>query len=82
MLNEYEEYFMNDNLYINWYLGYMKKIKELVKNNLKLIDVVIEFLDVRILFSSKNLDIDRFVGDKLRVVVFNKSDMVDRDKLN
>ncbi|MBH9877398.1 ribosome biogenesis GTPase YlqF, partial [Clostridioides difficile] len=71
---------MNDNLHINWYPGHMKKTKELVKNNLKLIDVVIELLDARIPFSSKNPDIDRLVGDKPRVVVLNKSDMADRDK--
>ncbi|CCL85520.1 ribosome biogenesis GTPase YlqF [Clostridioides difficile] len=82
MSNEYEEYLMNDNLHINWYPGHMKKTKELVKNNLKLIDVVIELLDARIPFSSKNPDIDRLVGDKPRVVVLNKSDMADRDKLN
>lgn len=82
MSNEYEEYLMDDNLHINWYPGHMKKTKELVKNNLKLIDVVIELLDARIPFSSKNPDIDRLVGDKPRVVVLNKSDMSDRDKLN
>lgn len=82
MSNEYEEYLMDDNLHINWYPGHMKKTKELVKNNLKLIDVVIELLDARIPFSSKNPDIDRLVGDKPRVVVLNKSDMADRDKLN
>ncbi|HAU5391615.1 TPA: ribosome biogenesis GTPase YlqF, partial [Clostridioides difficile] len=73
---------MDDNLHINWYPGHMKKTKELVKNNLKLIDVVIELLDARIPFSSKNPDIDRLVGDKPRVVVLNKSDMADKDKLN
>ncbi|NJI79070.1 ribosome biogenesis GTPase YlqF [Clostridioides difficile] len=82
MSNEYEEYLMDDNLHINWYPGHMKKTKELVKNNLKLIDVVIELLDARIPFSSKNPDIDKLVGDKPRVVVLNKSDMADRDKLN
>lgn len=82
MSNEYEEYLMDDNLHINWYPGHMKKTKELVKNNLKLIDVVIELLDARIPFSSKNPDIDRLVGDKPRVVVLNKSDMADRDKLD
>ncbi|MCC0651748.1 MULTISPECIES: ribosome biogenesis GTPase YlqF [unclassified Clostridioides] len=82
MSNEYEEYLMDNNLHINWYPGHMKKTKELVKNNLKLIDVVVELLDARIPFSSKNPDIDMLVGDKPRVVVLNKSDMADRDKLN
>ncbi|RDY25037.1 ribosome biogenesis GTPase YlqF [Romboutsia maritimum] len=73
---------MDDNLHINWYPGHMKKTKELVRNNLKLVDVVVELLDARIPFSSKNPDIDRLAGNKPRVVILNKSDLADRDKLN
>ena len=58
-----DEYLRDDNLNINWYPGHMKKTRELVQNNLKLVDVVIELLDARIPLSSKNPDIDRLVGD-------------------
>jgi ribosome biogenesis GTPase A len=77
-----DEYLRDDSLHINWYPGHMKKTKDLVRNNLKLVDVVIELLDARIPFSSRNPDIDRFVGDKPRVVVLNKSDISDPNKLN
>nr|WP_330409722.1 ribosome biogenesis GTPase YlqF [Romboutsia maritimum] len=82
MRSDYDEYLMDDNLHINWYPGHMKKTKELVRNNLKLVDVVVELLDARIPFSSKNPDIDRLAGNKPRVVILNKSDLADRDKLN
>ena len=55
MTRDYEEYLKDDNLHINWYPGHMKKTKELVQNNLKLVDVVIELLDARIPYSSKKL---------------------------
>ncbi|GAA0104595.1 ribosome biogenesis GTPase YlqF [Paraclostridium sordellii] len=77
-----DEYLRDDSLHINWYPGHMKKTKELVKNNLKLVDVVVELLDARIPLSSRNPDIDKFVGDKPRVVVLNKSDISDSSKLN
>ena len=77
-----DEYLRDESLHINWYPGHMKKTKELVKNNLKLVDVVVEHLEARIPFSSRNPDIDRFVGDKPRVVVLNKSDISDPNKLN
>ncbi|MGL4797057.1 MAG: ribosome biogenesis GTPase YlqF [Paraclostridium sp.] len=77
-----DEYLRDDSLHINWYPGHMKKTKDLVRNNLKLVDVVIELLDARIPFSSRNPDIDKFVGTKPRVVVLNKSDMADPNKLN
>ncbi|MGL4912969.1 MAG: ribosome biogenesis GTPase YlqF [Romboutsia sp.] len=78
----YDEYLVDDNLYINWYPGHMKKTKELVRDNLKLVDVVVELLDARIPFSSKNPDIDKLAGNKPRVVILNKSDLADRAKLD
>lgn len=65
----------SNSLNINWYPGHMKKTRELMVNNLKLIDVVVEMLDARIPFSSKNPDIDEIIGDKPKVVVFNKNDL-------
>lgn len=82
MRSDYDEYLRDDNLHINWYPGHMKKTKDLVRNNLKLVDVVVELLDARIPYSSRNPDIDKFVGTKPRVVVLNKSDMADPNKLN
>lgn len=67
---------------INWYPGHMKKTKELIKTNLKLVDVVIELLDARIPISSKNPDIDNLIGNKPKVIILNKSDLSDPKKLN
>lgn len=67
---------------INWYPGHMKKTKELIKSNLKLVDVVIELLDARIPISSKNPDIDNLIGNKPKVIILNKSDLSDSKKLN
>ena len=33
---------------INWYPGHMKKTRELIQENLKLVDLVIEVIDARI----------------------------------
>lgn len=44
---------------------------------LKLIDVVIEFVDVWLLLLFWNLMIDEIIIYKLRFVVLNKVDMVD-----
>ena len=60
----------------------MKKTKDLMKANLKLVDVVVELLDSRIPYSSKNPDIDTLMAGKPRVVLLNKSDISDRAKLN
>ncbi|MCL6634946.1 MAG: ribosome biogenesis GTPase YlqF [Peptococcaceae bacterium] len=62
---------------IHWYPGHMAKARRLVKENLKLVDVVIELLDARIPASSRNPDINEITGSKPRLVVLNKSDLAD-----
>ena len=53
----------------------MTKAVRMMEENLKLIDLVIELLDARIPYSSKNPDIDRLAANKMRLVVLNKSDL-------
>ncbi|MCL2338325.1 MAG: ribosome biogenesis GTPase YlqF [Firmicutes bacterium] len=65
---------------IQWYPGHMAKTRKLVRQNLKLVDVVIELLDARIPDSSKNPDIDRILEDKPRLVALNKADLADPDQ--
>lgn len=62
---------------INWYPGHMKKTKESIQNNLKMVDVVFELIDARIPYSSQNPVIESIVGDKPRVIILNKSDLAD-----
>jgi ribosome biogenesis GTPase A len=62
---------------INWYPGHMKKTRESIQKNLKMIDIVFELLDARIPYSSQNPVIDSVVGSKPRIVLLNKSDLSD-----
>ena len=62
---------------INWYPGHMKKTKEEIQNNLKLVDVVLEIIDARIPESSRNPMLDEIIGDKPRMIIMNKSDLAD-----
>ena len=55
----------------------MKKTRELISENLKLVDMVIEVIDARIPVSSRNPIIDEIVGKKPRIVLLNKSDLSD-----
>ena len=62
---------------INWYPGHMKKTRELIKENLKAVDVVVEIIDSRIPVSSRNPVIDELISGKRRIVVLGKSDLAD-----
>lgn len=60
---------------INWYPGHMKKTKESIQKNLKIVDVIFELIDSRIPYSSKNPDIDTIIGNKPKILILNKSDL-------
>ena len=62
---------------INWYPGHMKKTRELIQSNLKMVDAVIEVIDARIPVSSRNPIIDELVSAKPRIIALNKSDLAD-----
>ncbi|MCF0140583.1 MAG: ribosome biogenesis GTPase YlqF [Mogibacterium sp.] len=64
---------------INWYPGHMKKTRELIQENLKAVDVVIEIIDSRIPYSSRNPIIDELVAGKKRIIVLGKSDLADAE---
>ena len=66
---------------INWYPGHMKKTIEDIEKKLKLVDFVIEIIDSRIPYSSRNPLFDDLLKNKKRLLIFNKSDL-SNPKLN
>lgn len=62
---------------INWFPGHMRKTQREIKENLKLVDAVIEIRDARIPRSSANPDIDTLLQGKPRIILLNKSDLTD-----
>ncbi|MCR4748346.1 MAG: ribosome biogenesis GTPase YlqF [Lachnospiraceae bacterium] len=62
---------------INWYPGHMTKAVRQMKEDIKLIDLIIEVLDARIPLSSRNPDIDELGKNRSRLVLLNKADLAD-----
>ncbi|MDE5779103.1 MAG: ribosome biogenesis GTPase YlqF, partial [Lachnospiraceae bacterium] len=62
---------------IQWYPGHMTKAKRMMQEDMKLIDIVVELLDARIPFSSRNPDIDTLAKGRFRLVLLNKCDLAD-----
>lgn len=65
---------------IQWFPGHMAKAKRQVVEKLKLIDVVIELVDARIPYSSRNPMIDEIILNKPKLVLLNKADLADPNK--
>ena len=61
-----------------WYPGHMTKAKRAMQEDIKLIDVIIELVDSRVPYSSKNPDIDTLANGKSRILLMNKYDLADK----
>jgi len=66
---------------INWYPGHMKKTKEMIQENMQIIDIVLELVDARVPMSSMNPDIAKFAKNKKRIIILNKADLVNKTEL-
>ncbi len=66
--------------FIHWYPGHIAKAERKLKEQLNLVDVVVEVADARIPLSSMYPDIKKLIGEKPRLILMNKSDAADIDK--
>ena len=63
---------------IQWFPGHMAKTRRLIAENLKEVDIIVEILDARIPYSSKNPEIAKIIGDKPCLTVLNKASIADK----
>ncbi len=74
---------MNENkTNINWYPGHMKKTKTEIAKLLPIIDIVYELIDARIPYSSKIVDIDNLIKNKMKILIMTKKDLCDSEITN
>ena len=62
---------------IQWFPGHMAKTRRLMRESLRLVDIVVEVIDARIPVSSRNPELPGLVGQKPRIVLLNKCDAAD-----
>ena len=65
---------------IQWFPGHMAKTHRMISDNLKNVDIVIEILDARIPYSSRNPEIKRLTEGKPTLLLLNKSSLADPNK--
>ena len=72
---------MKKDNHIHWYPGHIAKAEKKLKEQLTLVDAVIEVIDARLPFSSSYDNITRLLGEKPRLILLNKSDLTDEKEL-
>lgn len=68
--------------HIHWYPGHIAKAERKLKEQLSLVDAVIEVIDARIPLSSRYDNITGLLNQKPRFLLVNKSDLVDKNELD
>ncbi|MCU0550719.1 MAG: ribosome biogenesis GTPase YlqF [Leptolyngbya sp. Prado105] len=61
---------------IQWYPGHIAKAEKALLEQLKRVDVVLEVRDARIPLSTHHPQVDQWIGEKGRILVMNRMDMI------
>ncbi|HEY9699759.1 MAG TPA: ribosome biogenesis GTPase YlqF [Trichocoleus sp.] len=61
---------------IQWYPGHIAKAERALQEQLKKVDVVLEVRDARIPLSTRHPQIAQWIGNKERILVLNRVDMI------
>ena len=64
---------------IQWFPGHMAKTRRLITENLKEVDIIVEILDARIPYSSKNPEIEKLIGDKPKITILTKATLANAE---
>jgi ribosome biogenesis GTPase A len=67
---------------INWYPGHIAKAQKELKNNSKLIDIIIEMIDARLPISSHFSFIEEKIKNKDKIILLNKKDLAEIEETN
>lgn len=62
---------------VQWFPGHMARTRRKIKENLPLVDAVVELVDARIPVSSRNPELDNLTKSKPRMILLNKCDVAD-----
>lgn len=62
---------------IQWYPGHIAKAEKALLAQIKRVDVVLEVRDARVPLATRHPSVDAWIGDKTRVLVLNRVDMIE-----
>ncbi|CAM8890328.1 unnamed protein product [Rhodiola kirilowii] len=67
---------------VQWYPGHIAKTEKELKDQFKLLDVVIEIRDARIPMSTSHPQMESWLGNRKRILVLNRDDMITTEDRN
>lgn len=65
---------------IQWFPGHMAKALREIEERAKMVDVIIEILDARVVSSSRNPIVSKVAPQKPRLIILSKKDLADQER--
>lgn len=62
---------------VQWFPGHMAKTRRRIREDLPLVDAVVELRDARLPLSSTNPELTDLIAGKKRIIILNKADLAD-----
>ena len=69
---------MNEQLKINWFPGHMRKAERKMREDISMVDLVVELLDSRAPLASRSAVLSDIIKDKPLFIVLNRADQVEK----
>ncbi|MDO5564574.1 MAG: ribosome biogenesis GTPase YlqF [Eubacteriales bacterium] len=66
---------------IQWFPGHMQKATRRIKEDLSIIDILIEIIDARAPISSRNIELEKLFVNKKTLLIINKIDLISKEKI-
>lgn len=76
------DYLASNARLVQWYPGHIAKAEKELKSQIKLMDVIVEVRDARVPLATCHPEMDTWIGDKKKVVVLNRVDMISSPEKN
>lgn len=71
---------MNEKLKINWFPGHMRKAERNMREDVSMVDLIIEIVDARAPLASRSALLSELIGDKPLFMIISRADQVEKDQ--
>lgn len=71
---------MDEKLKINWFPGHMRKAERKMREDVSMVDLILELVDARAPLASRSTLLSELIGDKPLFIIINRADQVEKEQ--
>lgn len=71
---------MDEKLKINWFPGHMRKAERKMREDVSMVDLILELVDARAPLASRSTLLSELIGDKPLFIIINRAEQVEKEQ--